>query len=1076
MKQSVRAFPLRGGLLLSTFCLLSPALARQDSPSFRHLSLEHGLSQSSVFCILQDRTGYLWFGTADGLNRYDGYGFTLFRHSVADSHSLSENTITALCEDSLGALWIGSMAAGVNRHIPGSRRFTRFAPDSSTPATQRDGRIRALCTDPYGRVWVGTQQGNLYAIDPQTSDSYTPALAPDESTFPAGHAVRAILSDSGGLWIGTDGAGLWRLEWKNEGRLSNRFRGPQETGIPSGVCTKIEELFTDQSGDLWVGTFDAGVYRLSVQDGRCTNLLHFSSQPDNPGSITGDVVQAFCEDPSGDLWIGTWEGLNRLSSGSGNQGRNQVQRVLHSATDPGSLASNTVHAILVDRSGVMWVGTRGGGVSYRETAAPKFRLYKHDPFRSVDFPPGPVRAIVTEPAGFWVGTTGGGIAHINHATGAIITLRHDPGHSASLSSDDVRTLAFDRDGVLWVGTYGGGLNRVARSHGHRPVRPIRFDMGVDGGRHVFAFLQDSRGTYWVGTQEGLLHFLSVDRSGRKPVGTRHFRHDAQDSSRISHRIVRMLFEDSRGTIWVGTYGGLNRIDPPSDRVRTYRMIPGKPGTISHAVVVAACEDTAGFVWFGTMGGGLNRYDPRTDTFTVIDERSGLPNAYVYGVLADREQNLWLSSNLGLTRFTAARWHPRMDADSTAQFFRTYSMTDGLQSMEFNAGAACADATGELYFGGIGGLNRFFPAEVRDIPFEPTVVMSGFQIFARKIDLDSALALSGVLRLTHGQNHFSFEAASLDFAHPENNKYAFLLEGFDHEWRDAGTRRYAAYTNLGHGDYTVRVRGTNRDGVWSGREAALRLTIAPPYWHAWWFRAGAAMAILAGIAAVVTLRRKALRKEWATRQRFLQQLIESQEGERKRIAAELHDSLGQNLLLIKNRALLGLGDSSGTREQLQEISDLASRTIGEVREISYGLRPYQLDRLGLTKALRGACRQVEQSTQIALFVAIENIDSLVPPELAINIYRIVQEGLSNIVKYAQATTAGVDIRRAGRKLIIQISDNGRGFPASSPSAESGFGLTGIRERAQILSGTAEIVSSPGAGTRVTVVIPIPEGAT
>ena len=1073
-KQFAGAPLLRGGLLLALLCLLPLARAYQNDPTFRHLSLEHGLSQSSVYCILQDRTGYLWFGTADGLNRFDGYGFSVFRHSADDSTSISENSITALCEDSLGALWIGTMAGGLNRLVPGSARFKRFSPDADGRALLGDGRVRALCTDPFGRVWVGMQGGTISVMDPQAADFFSSGIAPRGVTPLPEHAVRSILPDSAGLWVGTDGAGLWRLDWSGAAKNTLHLRGPQELGIPASMCQRIEEIFLDRSAHLWVGTMDEGVYRWEVRDGRFSDQFRFSSRPADPQSLTGDVVQAFCEDPSGGVWIGTWEGLNLVRHSADGSTNRSVHRFLHSATDPRTLSHNTVHAILVDRSGVMWVGTRGGGVSYRETAPPKFRLYKHDPFRPKGFPGGQVRAIVTDADGFWVGTTGGGIAHITHATGEVLALRHHPAVSASLGSNDVRTLAIDREGVLWVGTYGAGLVRVLRNRSTGTIRAMRFDTGPSTSNQVFAFLQDRHDRYWVGTQNGIVQFRGVDRSGRKPAAIRHWRSNVDDSTRISHRIVRLLFEDSRGIIWAGTYGGLDRIDPPSDRVKSYRAVPDKPGSISHNVVVAACEDAAGFIWFGTMGGGLNRFDPRTDSFVSLDERSGLPNSYVYGILRDGEGSLWLSSNRGLTRFQALRWHPGMAADSTAGLFRSYSVKDGLQSNEYNAGASWADASGELYFGGIGGLNSFFPSDVRDIDVDPTVLITGFQVFDRRIDLDSAVAASGVLHLTFSQNYFSVEAASLDFAHPESNRYAFLLEGFDEEWRNAGTRRYAAYTNLAHGEYTLRVRGTNRDGVWSSREAALRLNISPPYWHTWWFRSVAVTLIALAVAGALTIRRRVKRNEQMARQRFLRQLIESQEGERKRIAAELHDSLGQNLLLIKNRALLGLGDESGAREQFQEISGLASRTIREVREISYDLRPYQLDRLGLTKAIRAACRQVEESTQIDLTAAVEIIDGLVPQDLEINVYRIVQEGLTNIVKHAQASAAGVIIRRVDRSVVIEISDNGRGFTPSAHGQSTGLGLSGIRERASMLGGTAEITSSPGNGTRASVEIPIPKG--
>ena len=721
----------------------------------------------------------------------------------------------------------------------------------------------------------------------------------------------------------------------------------------------------------------------------------------------------------------------------------------------------------------MWVGTRNGGVSRFRTGPGKFTLYKHDPRNHQSIPPGSVRAICSDRLGFWIGTTGGGLARVRESDNRIDRLRHDPRDFRSLSSDDVRTLAFDHEGVLWVGTYGGGLNRVLLDGGRISIR--RFETPVPKDDEVFAFLQDREHRYWVGTQNGLVRFSGVDPSGKRPLGVTHFRHDGPEATRISHRIVRMLFEDNQGAVWIGTYGGLNRVDPQVDSVLSFLPDPSNPHSISSKVVVSAWQDHGGSLWFGTFGGGLNHFDYPSGEFTAIDESDGLPNSYVYGILADGDGFLWLSTNRGITRFDRSRWHPRMQPDSIAMLFKTFDARDGLQSNEFNAGASHLSSRGELYFGGIEGLNRFRPETVRDASFSPPVTVTGFNIFERPVNLDSALVVSRELVLAHDQNHFSFEVAALDYTNPAKNQYQYKLDGLDQEWIRSGSRRYVAYTNLGAGSYTLRVRGTNSDGVWSSDEAAIPLRIEPPFWQTWWFRLGGILLLGAIAGLILDARRRASRREQEARERFTRQLIESQENERKRIAGELHDSLGQNLLIIKNRALMGIGSGEESAALLEEISGLAGQTINEVRGISYGLRPYQLDRLGLTKAIQAVCRQVQEAARVQVQSSVDNIDGLLPKDLEINLYRIVQESLNNAVKHAGAARIAVTIKKHDGRLAVEVSDDGTGFLTDQVESRGagGFGLSSIRERARILGGQASVQSSPGEGTRITAHIPLAE---
>jgi signal transduction histidine kinase/ligand-binding sensor domain-containing protein len=1075
---------LQGAILASSSPLApgEPTKSGVSPPPFVRYSLTEGLSQTNVQAIHQDRRGLLWFGTADGLNRFDGYSFTVLRNSRRDSTSLSENGVWALCEDSLGGLWVGTLASGLNRLDLWSGRIRRY--DRLLP----DNRVRALCADHLGRLWVGMQQGGLAMFDPASGTLATFTSDPDDLHSLPSNTVRALQPDNTGLWIGTDGAGLCRLRWDDLERDNARFLRARDMGIDRKFLTRTTELARDREGGLWVGTTNQGAARITFSPAGTAVVQRFVSSPSDPASITGDVVYSVAQDSTGTVWIGTWEGLNRLEPNAAAPSGYRITRLLHDPYNPSSLPGNAVYSLMTDQGGLLWIGTNGAGLARFNATIQRFLLYQHDPRRPKPFPPGPVRAIVAGDAGFWVGTTGGGLAWVSDSGGVVLRFSAVPGNPRSLSGNDVRAVLVDMRGDVWVGTYGGGLNRLTmdgrdrRTPGGKRSPPThgwkisRIDTSALGSAQVFAMRQDRRGRYWVATQNGLVRCQGVDASGTKLQSATSFTFARGRPGGLSHPIVRMLFEDSRGCIWAGTYGGLDHICPGSDSVHTFRPDSLRPGSISHKVAVSAAEDEDGFLWFGTFGGGLNRYDPRDGTFTVLDEEHGLPNSYVYGILADDDGYLWLSTNRGITRFARRQWRPNMPPDSAARLLREFDVRDGLQSNEFNAGAVEKGPDGTLYFGGVAGLNRFDPRTVGETGFPPAVVVSSFSLSGYPVNLDSSLSTSGTLTLSHGQNNFAFEVASLDFANPDRNRYAFKLEGLDDDWVPSGHSRRAMYTSIDHGFYVFRARGTNADGVWSARELSIPILIQPPFWHTWWFRLGM-LAMLAGAASVVVLSRKRTADQARKAERlFLRQLIESQENERKRIAGELHDGLGQHLLIIRNRALLGIDPQGDAREQLREISALAGQTINDVRGMAYGLRPYQLDRLGLTKAIEAVCREAMQASRVTLAQSIDNIDGLLPEGMEINLYRIVQEAMTNMIKHSGATEATVSLQSSDSGITLMISDNGRGFDGGTASAGrgAGHGLSGIKERARILGGEADIRSGAGSGTIVTVSIPIGRG--
>ena len=608
---------------------------------------------------------------------------------------------------------------------------------------------------------------------------------------------------------------------------------------------------------------------------------------------------------------------------------------------------------------------------------------------------------------FWIGTSDQGLIGWNKRQSKYQMFNYSPRSPCSLSDKSVRCLYEDHDRDLWIGTEEGGLNMLNRTR---------------------------NSIKW-------------------------FKNDPKNKNCLSSDKITSIMEDHSGILWVGTYnGGLNRYDKHKDSFRVYMNEAGNLQSLSNNNILCIYEDKSGILWIGTNGGGLNRFDRTTDTFSCFTGKDGLPSEVVYGIIEDDDGYFWLSTNNGLSRF-----------DPIRKIFRNYTIHDGLQSNEFNTGAFLKNRNGEMYFGGINGFNSFFPRDVEDNLYSPPVVFTDFKLFDRSINLSALISRENTIELQYSDNYFSIEFAALDYANSAANRYAYILEGLDKDWVSSGARRYVSYTNLDPGDYLFRVRGSNSDGIWNMQGASIAIRIVPPYWKTWWFRSLIAFTVLFTIAVVVHWRFRILEQRTKDQQELSKQLLESQENERKRIGIGLHDSLGQNLLVIKNLAVIGLeaGKKEKTAdEQLGEISTLASQALTEVREISYDLRPHHLDQLGLTGALKSIISRVSASSQLTIHDDMDDVNNLFPKQEEINVFRIVQESVNNIIKHSRATSATITVKRNGDQVILIVSDNGIGFDHH----RHGFGLTGIAERARILGGTLEVKSLPGTGTTISIVIP------
>jgi PAS domain S-box-containing protein len=808
---------------------------------FELISGEQGLPGSSVNSILQDSRGFLWVGTDDGLSRYDGYTFKVYRNDPENPYSLSYNDVTSIYEGATGVLWIGTEEGGLNRFDREMEQLVQYKHDPDNPHSLSHNSVSSLYEDQSGSLWIGTEGGGLNKLDKNKERFIRYQHIPDDSNSLSHNGVWSIYEDqSGTLWIGThDGLNVFDRDQQRFIRYKN------DPTDPYSLCdNSVRTIYEDSEDVLWIGT-GGGLAKFNRET---RQFFAYHHDPSDPRSLSNDRVIAISEDQMGRLWFGT-------EGGGLNLFHRKTERFTHykaDTNDPNGLHSNYISSVYEDRSGVLWIGSYGGGLlkTHRKTA--QFLHYRHDPYNPNSLSHDAVSSIYKDQVGtLWIGTYGGGLNKIDWKwkTGITKHYRHDPKNPQSLSHNTIWAIYEDHSGVLWIGTEGGGLNKFDPRSGqgeteqfvyyrHDPSNPSSLSHDA-----VSAIYEDLSGALWIGTLGG-----GLNKFDRETEQFTHYEPDPADLYSLSEYAVLSLYEDRSGTLWIGTFGGgLNKFDRKTEQFTHYRNEPNVRESLSNNMVWSIYEDQSGILWIGT-GGGLNKFNRATETFTHYRKRDGLPNEIIYGVLEDTHGNLWISTNNGIAKF-----------DPQTERFKTYHEGDGLQSNQFNPNAFYKSHQGEMFFGGVNGFNAFYPETIQDNPHVPPIVFTDFHIFNQSVrpggqyllpakkkhdkliqktrpsPLQRSITETADLTLSYKERVFSFEFAALDLTIPEKNQYAYMMEGFDEDWIYSGTRRFAQYTDLPEGDYIFRVKGSNNDGIWNEEGASLKITVTPPFWRTFWFR-------------------------------------------------------------------------------------------------------------------------------------------------------------------------------------------------------------------------------------------------
>ena len=812
--------------------------AADMSVRFRHVSRDDGLSQAYVYAIAQDQQGFLWFGTQEGLNRYDGYELRVFGHDPADDGSIPEDTIYALLVTRDGVLWVGTDGGGLAHYDSDAERFYTFRSVAESDESLSSNRIRVLYEDAAGTLWIGTDGGGLNSLDRSTGE-FVHWLPDDRDERSDGaEAIWSLAEDSrGGLWVGTE-SGLFYVDPARSG-LS---RLPADAPGDPLASWHARRLLVDDRDRLWIGTENRGLLRRDPVDGSVTRFAH---SPDDTSTISAQRITSLFQDDSSSIWVGTVAGLNRYDDAAGS-----FYRYNHDPGDRYSLANDTVMAIADDASGILWFGTYDG-LSYWDTLTAAMHRYVHDPDSQSGLSADSVTSFTEDSAGtIWIGTHGGGINLLRREYTGFEYLRRQAGADNGLSSDRVMALARGPDDRIWAGTREAGIDVldengvVVKRFRHDPADPN--SLSAD---QVSFILRDSRATLWVATFGGGLN--RYDARNERFV---RIRADRSNPYSLASDQLLTLFEDRERNLWIGSYGaGVTRLNLATGHFSRYAYDEADSNSLSGDNIFAFVEDNAGDLWIGTQGRGLNRWraSDRRDgkvVFEHVTERHGLPSMTIYGAVVDEDGFLWLGTGNGLSR---------LDPETLA--IENYDTSHGLQDPEFNLSAAFRASDGMLYFGGGRGFNSFHPQEIRGNDFAPPVVLTGFRKLNSPVPLPSIRNRAGPIVLGYKDYVIEFEIAGLHFSAPEKNEYRYRLDGLDTEWVDAGTNRRITYTNLSPGRYTFNAMASNNYGVWSDPTALATLQVNPAPWASTWAYALYAMLLAASLYALLRAHTNRLRQ-------------------------------------------------------------------------------------------------------------------------------------------------------------------------------------------------------------------------
>ena len=1012
---------------------------------FRKLTIHEGLSNNWTNCVMKDRQGFVWMATRNGLNKYDGYDFTIYRYQYNDSSSISDNWVNVLLEDQIGDIWIGTNHTGLNKYLRKKDKFVRYVPESA----HKHGftSLDALCflETSDSEVWVGTSLSGILIYN-RKNDRFSSFNCNDQ--FQDESIITAIIQDEKKtIWITTNGPYLYRYETNSEKMRSIQIPG---LSLPrSGKLTYQKVLFQDSDGDIWIGSRGNGIWLFHPENET------FDTFTVGPGThqLSHPIIRTFAEYGKGKIWIGADNGgINIYDKQTGF-----FKTITANVYDPYALNSNGIYDLYVDDQNNLWVSTFNGGVNLYARNRYPFDHFQHILNDAQSLSHNHVISLERESNGIiWVGTDGGGLNRFNPESGTFETYSVPNSEGSAINSRVITALEMDSRGRLWVAGFRDGVSSYDIKTGelidyyHDPANPTGLS-----NNSIWAIHEDRKGSFWFGTL-----WAGLSRLDPQTGIFTHFRPEEGNPNSISNMFIMNIYEDRQGNIWIATEGGgLEMYDETQKRFIHYQHDPKVPCSISSNVVYGLHETKDGFLWTGT-GDGLNRLDAKRSYFTTFRIEDGLPDNQVYDIAEDDAGRLWLSTANGLSCFNREK-----------KTFTNYYDDDGLQSNQFSKTACTRTDDGQIYFGGIGGLTCFDPNKILRSHEKPTIVFTDFLLFNRSVAvngknsiLKAHIASTELVELSHRQNVFSIQFAAIDFDNPEKIKYRFRLVGFDEEWITIDAKeRKATYTNLAGGDYVFQVRSSNNDGIWSDNTISLKIKVHPPFWETWLFRGLLILIMAMAVGITFRVRTQAIRKQNSLLERInkaltneIKERVHAEKVAKKSLEEkgvllqEIHHRVKNNMQIIqslmnlqsqkiKDPGLQGVFNDSRSRirsmalihDKLYQSDDLAKIDFSEYTELLVR---------ELVKSHHYSANQVKIQLDIKQKI-------LLPVNLAVPAGLVINEIITNALKYAVSETRNggpvlsVKMHVASERLNLLIADNGPGIPGDvRPETSDSLGLT------------------------------------
>ncbi len=1008
-------------------------------PRFKTMSVEDGLSHSIIYSILQDQYGFMWFATGHGVNRYDGYNMSVFQHYPGDSTTLSSNIVRTILQDKAGNLWFGT-DRGLNRLVAkpgsdgnaGSEYFERYTFSDSSGRSHGYNNIRSSYLDQENVIWIGANGGIVQCLPVNDRNEFelVPPRLPNGNPldFKGEMVIGMLADDSANLWVSSLGGGLYKIDLEKNQVKNYRHNPSDPTSISSNYLTKI---FAGPNNEIWLGSYRGGMIRF---DPAREEAISYKPDPQDPASISDSRVYAFLEHSPGVYWVGTFGGglsIFDLASES-------FTTVRKTPKTPNNLGHNFIRDIYRDRSDIVWIATNGG-ISKTDLKPIKFKHINHDPFDENSLKNNMVLSIyVDEKEDTWVGHNAGldrfdrnGQYQRNY------TIPHNnPKSGSGFVSDIVQA----NPQSLWIATLGGGVILLDKVKGiQKQFLQEAGNSNSISNNQATALHLDRSGQLWIGTRLGFCRY--------DPKTDRFRRYIKEATAVRSHSAdIQSIELDNNGKIWLTTWQGLFYYDEARDSVLAFETSDKALQEALDVKINSIYQHQDGNYWIATEN-GLIEMNASGRMLRHLTELDGLPSSYICDIEGDEFGNIWVSTFFGFLRMNPA---PGM-----LNTLRIFTIDDGIQSNEFNVGTAFHNPrTGELFFGGINGFNRFFPEKVKDNPLPPPVALTAFRKFDKTVLSGRALSETRAIELKHNEPYFAFEFSALDYTIPEKNQYAYKMVGFDERWIRSGNRRFASYTNLDAGEYRFQVRAANNDGIWNTEGVGINIIIHPPFWETWWFRL-----ILAGIIIGAL---------WLAYRARIRKLLEL-ERMRVRIASDLHDDIGSSLTKIALYTdLMQNGTDAGESEKLlTKIGNMSRELIVTMSDIVWSIDARNDTYGDLLDRMHDFAIGLLPPQEISYTIKTRGISESqkLPANIRQNLYLIFKEAVNNVVRHSEASQVQISLEQQGQQFRLNIRDNGCGN--SGTLRKSGHGLRNMQMRAERLGGELAVKQNGGLELDLTI---------